>query len=74
MTWSPDLITYQAVANPGLLKSPPGYSDALSTGLAAKTGSIGLLAFGTFTKLRQFETDPLCRDRSRSRSLPSLFP
>ena len=49
------MITYQAVAVAGLLKTPWRDSVALWIDVAAKVVLIGLLLFGAFSGLQQFE-------------------
>ena len=49
------MIRYQAVAVDGLLKTPWRDPVALWIDVAAKVASIGLLLFGAFSGLQQFE-------------------
>ena len=49
------MISYQAVAVDGLLKTPWRDPVALWIGVAVKVATIGLLLFGAFSGLQQFE-------------------
>ena len=49
------MISYQAVAVDGILKTPWRDLVALWIGVAVKVASIGLLLFGAFSGLQQFE-------------------
>ena len=49
------MIRYQGVAVDGLLKTPWRDLVALWIGVAVKVASIGLLLFGSFSGLKQFE-------------------
>jgi len=49
------MISHHAVAVDGLLKTPWRDPVALWIGVAVKVASIGLLLFGSFSGLKQFE-------------------
>ena len=49
------MISYQAVAVDGILKTPWRDLVALWIGVAVKVASIGLSLFGAFSGLQQFE-------------------